>query len=80
MKLDGSTMKRTSEGDISPTDDEGGYSDLPVPKRSRLGWWLGGLAVVAVGAVAAVMLLGNDSGSGLVTHRYARLYPTPDHG
>lgn len=65
MKLDGSTMKRTREGDISPTDDEGGYSDLPVPKRSRLGWWLGGLAVVVVGAVAAVMLLGNDSGSGL---------------
>lgn len=63
MKLDGSTMKRTSEGDTLPADDEGVYSDPRAPKRSRLGWWLGGLAVVAVGAVAAVMLLSDGSGS-----------------
>ncbi|MCP4966287.1 MAG: HlyD family efflux transporter periplasmic adaptor subunit [bacterium] len=56
-------MKRTSEGDISATPDEGVDINPAGPKRSRWGWWLGGLAIVAVGAVAAVTLLSDGAGS-----------------
>ena len=66
MALDGRTMKRTIDDvDLSSAAmEQDDYDDLPAPKRSRMVWWLGGIAVVAVGAVAAFALLGGDSSDG----------------
>lgn len=56
-------MNTTTDG--ADPESESDDTDVDVtPQRSRGWWWIAGAAVVAVGAVAAVTLLGGESSDG----------------
>jgi len=51
--------------DAALDEDLNQYEEIAMPRRRRVGWWIAGVAVIAIGAVAALTLLGNDSGDGV---------------